>query len=312
MNCSCGGANPNCYRCDGRGYIGDHRGSSLNRDNSVSSKVSKKSSSPPITEKLIPLHKNPTQPAPPFQPARCRYCEEPVFSSDRAEQHMDEHHTAPSRGVELEKPWYREAGRIWDRSAMEASERRIGGREMSRTIVCPGKALHPPSIPLAEKPITLKKRGPEIVRTPDGCSAIPKAKNTSASGIQLAQGKCGVCGISMPTSSLAKHLKRKHSQIPSSQNPALSRLGQSKKKASRGFFGRPKEELKRLAEAPQRTVPPLLDGMAPIDEPSTSNLLEEYRENRRLDGSRDYWQIREEGGFGSHSSFDDMGDEADP
>jgi hypothetical protein len=38
----------------------------------------------------------------------------------------------------------------------------------------------------------------------------------------------------------------------------------------------------------------------------------EYKENRRLDGSRDYWRIRDQGKFGSHSSYDDMGDESFP
>lgn len=36
----------------------------------------------------------------------------------------------------------------------------------------------------------------------------------------------------------------------------------------------------------------------------------EIKESRRLDGSRDYWQIRDRGKFGSHSSYDDMGDES--
>jgi hypothetical protein len=38
----------------------------------------------------------------------------------------------------------------------------------------------------------------------------------------------------------------------------------------------------------------------------------DYKEERKLDGSRDYYQYREEGKFGSHSVFDDMGDEARP
>jgi hypothetical protein len=35
-----------------------------------------------------------------------------------------------------------------------------------------------------------------------------------------------------------------------------------------------------------------------------------HREERRLDGSRDYWQIREEGRFGSRPSYDDCNDES--
>jgi hypothetical protein len=47
-------------------------------------------------------------------------------------------------------------------------------------------------------------------------------------------------------------------------------------------------------------------------EASTSDQRREYRENRRLDGSRDYWQLREEGRFGSHPSFDSCDDESTP
>ena len=40
--------------------------------------------------------------------------------------------------------------------------------------------------------------------------------------------------------------------------------------------------------------------------------LDNYWEERRLDGSRDYWQIREDGRFGSHPSFDSCDDESAP
>lgn len=38
----------------------------------------------------------------------------------------------------------------------------------------------------------------------------------------------------------------------------------------------------------------------------------ERKQNRRLDGSRDYWLIREDGRFGSHPSFDSCDDESGP
>jgi DNA-directed RNA polymerase subunit RPC12/RpoP len=38
--------------------------------------------------------------------------------------------------------------------------------------------------------------------------------------------------------------------------------------------------------------------------------IKERRAERQLDGSRDYAQIRDQGKFGSHSTYDDMGDEA--
>lgn len=36
----------------------------------------------------------------------------------------------------------------------------------------------------------------------------------------------------------------------------------------------------------------------------------EYKSERKLDGSRDYYQYKEQGKYGSHSVYDEMGDEA--
>lgn len=49
------------------------------------------------------------------------------------------------------------------------------------------------------------------------------------------------------------------------------------------------------------------------DYSSTGNeLRDQYRAERRADGSRDHFQFREKGRFGSSSSFDDYGDESLP
>jgi hypothetical protein len=40
--------------------------------------------------------------------------------------------------------------------------------------------------------------------------------------------------------------------------------------------------------------------------------LVNYWIERRLDGARDFWQIRDHGEFGSYSSHDDFGDESQP
>lgn len=56
---------------------------------------------------------------------------------------------------------------------------------------------------------------------------------------------------------------------------------------------------------------PLLGKHDP-DTDSDHNENENYREGRRLDGSRDYWQLREEGRFGSHPSYDDCEDDSAP
>ena len=41
---------------------------------------------------------------------------------------------------------------------------------------------------------------------------------------------------------------------------------------------------------------------------SVKNLFDDKHEERRLDGSRDYYFFRENGRFGSHSVYDDMED----
>jgi hypothetical protein len=48
------------------------------------------------------------------------------------------------------------------------------------------------------------------------------------------------------------------------------------------------------------------------DEDDRVNAIDKHWEERRLDGSRDYWQIREEGRFGSHPSYDACDDESAP
>jgi hypothetical protein len=53
-------------------------------------------------------------------------------------------------------------------------------------------------------------------------------------------------------------------------------------------------------------------GPAPNVDGDELALIDNYWEERRLDGSRDYWQIREEGRFGSHPSFDACDDESAP
>ncbi len=42
------------------------------------------------------------------------------------------------------------------------------------------------------------------------------------------------------------------------------------------------------------------------------NGRDDYGEERRLDGSSDYWEIREDGRFGSYPSYDDCDDESAP
>lgn len=55
-----------------------------------------------------------------------------------------------------------------------------------------------------------------------------------------------------------------------------------------------------------------MSGPAGDDNDERARELNNYWEERRLDGARDYWQVREEGRFGSHPSFDSCDDESAP
>lgn len=55
-----------------------------------------------------------------------------------------------------------------------------------------------------------------------------------------------------------------------------------------------------------------VNGSAVDDGDERVGELDNYSEERRLDGARDFWQIREEGRFGSHPSFDSCDDESAP
>ena len=54
-----------------------------------------------------------------------------------------------------------------------------------------------------------------------------------------------------------------------------------------------------------------LAGPADANADTGANLVNYWTE-RRLDGARDFWQIRDHGEFGSYSSHDDFGDESAP
>jgi hypothetical protein len=62
----------------------------------------------------------------------------------------------------------------------------------------------------------------------------------------------------------------------------------------------PKKRMKRARPPPE------------IKGPHTDSVVPDPREERRLDGSRDYFVFRDHGQFGSHPSFDACDDESDP
>ncbi len=57
-----------------------------------------------------------------------------------------------------------------------------------------------------------------------------------------------------------------------------------------------------------------IENRKPILNPKIENynIKKDYKDERKLDGSRDFYTFRERGKFGSHSAFDDMGDDSNP
>ena len=81
---------------------------------------------------------------------------------------------------------------------------------------------------------------------------------------------------------------------------------------ARGRKFQPKPgNIKGTTESPRGGVE-TVGGYMSSDCNERPNELDNHRIERRLDGSRDYWQIREEGRFGSHPSFDSCDDESAP
>jgi len=109
--------------------------------------------------------------------------------------------------------------------------------------------------------------------------------------------RCPICNASVLPARLDRHLRRVHS----------ANLDQLAGRAR----PQPQTRAARHAQGPE----------APRSGPAGQSLLQEDGDSgeaqssvveRQLDGSRDFWQFRESGRFGSYSSFDDYEDESAP
>jgi hypothetical protein len=98
--------------------------------------------------------------------------------------------------------------------------------------------------------------------------------------------RCANCGANVRPDRVSKHLARVHAHRPENHRKQTS--------SRTSITSRPKHHV--------------VDGRTPeLIQPSTSD---EYRAERSLDASRDYYRFRESGRFGSHSMHDDFGDES--
>jgi hypothetical protein len=123
--------------------------------------------------------------------------------------------------------------------------------------------------------------------------------------------QCLKCKSFLRESRLARHLRKQHGFAdeatikPFAEAKSAGPTGRSQKSASRRTaITRP--EFSTSKSSGRYSV--ILDE----DDDAPEADLDDYYEDRRLDGSRDYWQFREDGQFGSHPTYDDFGDESEP
>lgn len=124
-----------------------------------------------------------------------------------------------------------------------------------------------------------------------------KQAKLPAAPVQTRQYRCPVCDTHFGRDQLIPHLIERH-QFSNQKTAVVIKPPAVKNKLSTNHS--------KTKLAPKNC---LTAGDRP---PSAEATPSEYRENRRLDGSRDYWQIRENGRFGSHPSYDSTDDESAP
>ncbi len=108
--------------------------------------------------------------------------------------------------------------------------------------------------------------------------------------------QCPICGCALKPSRAARHLKRVHqSHVDGSDGTSPVIGGSSNRRTLQ------KGQLSAKSGSAE-SVSSTTQGGSPAD----------VNFERRLDGSRDSWKIRENGRFGSHSSYDQMDDESEP
>lgn len=116
--------------------------------------------------------------------------------------------------------------------------------------------------------------------------------------------KCPQCSALVKNENLSKHVKKVHSSQNSGLNQARNPsklLTINQKKVITKPTPPPSNRPKIQRNSSLRSMAPTKD---------QEQRIQYNRAQRELDGSRDYWQYRESGRFGSHPSYDDYGDES--
>ena len=148
---------------------------------------------------------------------------------------------------------------------------------------------------------------PELVSSREmsgSASSLSGIARAGKRGLRLIP--CPNCRSSVREDRLPNHLLRVHGLNAGTESAPIAGLSSSLPASGRGGSKVVRATDRALAKGKGNV------GTGDEGENDHSTEVENYREERRLDGSRDYWQIREEGRFGSHPSFDDCDDESAP
>jgi hypothetical protein len=302
--CSCLGENPSCTRCFGFGYVDELPDFHVSLDsNSQYRGPSQAHGALERSDSGCAALPDIRPPAPADLPSSqspsigCLYCPFRCNSEKRREEHIAAEHVADagdSSETAQGKPLVRVDGRIFVRRVLARVERR------ATTIDRHAVATHT-----------------ESQRCLQGVSAKP-LPIASAKRIKPPLVLCPICKspTQVPTDRLARHIRRKHglkeaasglafskqpslTPIPSSSHAPISKVT---KKTALGTTSRRQESGTSRGQS----------GPDSDDTEDGFSEINNHREERRLDGSRDYSQVREEGRFGSHPSYDDCDDESAP
>lgn len=293
--CGCLGGNENCTYCYGSGYV-DH-GKSVAAG--YSQPLKPQQPHPQNGLNFGHRYRAPTpEPLADRVPSRgigCPYCANRFNSQTKMETHIQSEHVAAENDASeaaRAKPLILVGGRVFERRAVERASRLRVVHPVSNARTVPGERR--------------RKSDPHAARTTLRRSKAPLVQ-------------CPKCPSSVRLDRLPRHLRKTHGTIqpPSPPQAAVMpnqstvRQSTSGKNAAQGPPGGEPRVRSLTAGRHRRASEPKFHE----DEPSEEDVLydiEVSQEERRLDGSRDLWQIREDGRFGSYPSYDDCDDESAP
>jgi hypothetical protein len=292
--CGCLGGNANCTFCFGSGYIADSYRLSLSYERRTRP-ISAQTSAREITK---PSH------VPPFG---CSYCTDRFNSAERMESHVDSEHVASASDDstnEKGKPLVRVGNRVFDRRILEQARKQVVDEPLQlQTPGGSGKAHD--ALPMVN---TTSARSKSTKAS--GSNPVPRRKHRLVD--------CPDCPSLVREDRLDRHREKQHRVVGEDLNVAAStkRILSNRIKKPHPRTLKIGRKLSIGGTARSGAVALNKGTIRPAQKSSNDdnelNSIDNYWEERRLDGSRDYWQTREDGRFGSHPSFDDCDDESAP